>query len=168
MKTDYKKLAEEYLDQRKHSIEAGDWILDFAQFLESQEEKEAPKEICDHIPTKEYPNCPMCYKFPNNIVESWEEKLSEKFDFMIDRGIEDKLWTEQERVAFKFVEATIRKLITDTLASSRSKVREMIEGMKTERAVVLGGAMSFEQQFQDGLAIGYNQALSDLLEKFKK
>ena len=115
-----------------------------------------------------------------------ERLISEKFDFMIDRGIEDKLWTEQERGAFKFVEATIRKLITDTLASSRSQethkgeswrkgyrqgIEESLKKVIEEiRGMVGGMKVRYKCGACDGAKCEHTmccQALSDLLNKLK-
>lgn len=65
-------------------------------------------------------------------VEAWEEKLAERFDFMINAGIEDKLWTEKERVAFKQVEKSIREDISDYT----EKIVERIKNLITDEMLI--------------------------------
>lgn len=40
-------------------------------------------------------------------MEKWEEIVREKFKYMIDAGIKDGFWTEEERVAFMVVSARV-------------------------------------------------------------
>ena len=109
-------------------------------------------------------NTCSCHQSPDNSVGSWEKRLSHKFDFMIEQGIKEKLWTEFERKAFKFLEKSIREDIEEALADSRSQVVEIIKEMKEPECCP-------DAEYKDDYCCnrnqGFNQALSDLLDKLK-
>ena len=83
--------------------------------------------------------CPQCGSKWKEGGGEWEKLLSHKFDFMIEQGIKDKLWTEFERKAFKFVEKSIKEDIEEALASSRSQVVEEIRKELKHIAMVDNG-----------------------------
>ena len=97
-----------------------------------------------------------------------ERLISEKFDFMIEQGIKDKLWTEFERPAFKFVEKSIKDDIKSFLSECHKETIESIIEM-AERMINDGPDKPYPPVDDDSdMLKGWDFALSDFIASLKE